>query len=116
MAKTLGEVLREARGRMGWSLRQAEAHTGIHNAHISQIETGTISQPSAALLWSFAEAYAVDYAHLLRLAGHTTKDEALGARRSLAGAALHALDDLTPDEQSDVLEYMAKLKRHRAKE
>lgn len=116
MAKTLGEVLKEARAKRGWTLRQAEAHTGIHNAHISQIETGTITSPSAALLWSFADAYDVDYKRLLRLAGHTTKDRTLGARRSLAGAALQALDDLTPDEQREALEYMAKLKRHRAEE
>lgn len=113
MAKSLGEVLREARIKKGWSLREAEGRTGIHNAHISQIETGNITQPGAALLWSFADAYDLDFTRLLRLAGHTTKDRAAGARRSLAGAALHALDDLSPGEQREVLEYMATLKRQR---
>jgi len=116
MAKTLGEVLKEARTKKGWSLREAENRTGIHNAHISQIETGTITQPGAALLWSFADAYDLDYTRLLRLAGHTTKDKATGGRRSLAGAALHALDDLTPDEQREVIEYMARLKKERGDE
>lgn len=116
MAKTLGEVLKEARVKKGWSLREAESRTGIHNAHISQIETGSITQPGAALLWSLADAYGLDYTRLLRLAGHTTKDRAVGARRSLAGAALHALDDLTPQEQREVLDYMAQLKQQRSME
>ena len=116
MAKTLGEVLKEARTKKGWSLREAEVRTGIHNAHISQVETGNITQPGAALLWSFADAYDLDYARLLRLAGHTTRDKVAGGRRSLAGAALHALDDLTPDEQREVLQYMAKLRRQRSNE
>ena len=116
MPKTLGEVLKQARLRKGWSLREAQTHTGVHNAHISQIETGNITQPGAALLWSFADAYGLDYARLLRLAGHTTKDKAAGGRRSLAGAALHALDDLTPEEQREVLEYMAQLRRQRSNE
>jgi HTH-type transcriptional regulator, competence development regulator len=117
MPKTLSEVLRDARvKKKGWSLRKAESETGIHNAHLSQIETGNIAQPSTALLWSLAEAYDLDYTLLLRLAGHTTKDASVGARRSLAGAALHALDDLTPQEQREVLDYMATLRRQRSKE
>jgi HTH-type transcriptional regulator, competence development regulator len=114
MSKTLGEVLKKARNDKGWSLREAERRTGIHNAHISQIETGTITQPSASLLWAFAEHYDLDYTQLLRLAGHTTKDKAAGGQRSLAGAALHALGDLSATEQADVLAYMAEVKRKRA--
>ena len=115
VGKALGEVLKEARVKVGWSLRDAERHTGIHNAHISQIETGNITQPGAALLWSFADAYELDYTRLLRLAGHATRERAAGGGRSLAGAALHALDDLTPKEQREVLEYMATLRKQRGR-
>ena len=113
MPNTLGEILRKARNDKGWSLREAERRTGIHNAHISQIETGTITQPSASLLWVFAEHYDLDYKRLLRLAGHTTKTKAASGQRSLAGAALHALVDLSAAEQAEVLAYMAEVKRKR---
>jgi transcriptional regulator with XRE-family HTH domain len=33
----LGETLAEARQTKGWSLRDVERMTGIHNAHLSQI-------------------------------------------------------------------------------
>lgn len=113
MPRTLGQVLQEARRRKGWSLRQAEENTGIHNAHISQIESGKIVRPAPALLWSLANAYGIDYPRLIRLAGHVTKDAGQATRRALAGAALHALEDLSPDEQREVMRYINELRKGR---
>lgn len=110
MAKALGEVVREARQEKGWTLREAADATGIHNAHLSQIESGKILQPGQAILWTLAETYDLDFTKLLRLAGHTTKSAAAG-RRSLAGAVLRSLDDLTDDEQRALLAYMEQMKR-----
>jgi len=41
-----GPELRDARQRLGWSLRDAERVSGVPNAHINQIETGNF--PSVA--------------------------------------------------------------------
>ena len=49
MAKTLGGELRGARQARGLSLRDVERATGVHNAHLSQIETDSIQQPDLAL-------------------------------------------------------------------
>lgn len=113
MPRTLGQVLQDARVRKGWSLREAEEKTGIHNAHISQIESGKISRPAPALLWSLSNAYGIEYPTLMRLAGHVTKDPEKATRRALAGAALHALEDLSPEEQRQVLRYVEKLRKDR---
>lgn len=113
MADQLKDVLRKARKRKGWSLRKAAAVTGIHNAHLSQLETGSINQPGEALLWALADAYEIDYMRLLRLAGHTTKDPSQAGKRSMTAAAFHAIGDLDENEQRQVLEYMDKLRRDR---
>jgi transcriptional regulator with XRE-family HTH domain len=110
----LGDKLTEARNKRGWTLREVEQRTGIHNAHISQIETGGIERPAPNILWTLAELYGLDYKELLRLAGHIETSAAHGAAdRSPVGAALRAMGDLTPDEQAEVLEYIEKLRKVR---
>jgi HTH-type transcriptional regulator, competence development regulator len=108
----LGEMLGKARRKKGWSLRDVERETGIRNAHLSQIEQGTIERPDPNILWSLSVLYELDFRRLLRLAGHVEKDFG-GHRKSLVGTALHALGDLTPTEQQEVLNYMSQLKRKR---
>jgi transcriptional regulator with XRE-family HTH domain len=107
----LGHKLAEARNKREWTLREVERRTGIHNAHLSQIETGGIERPAPNVLWTLAELYELDYRELLRLAGHVETapaDEA--AKRSPVGAALRAMGDLTPEEQLEVLEFIEELK------
>lgn len=110
---TLGQRLRAARIERGWSLRQAEDATGIHNAHLSQIETGTITRPGQPMLWTLAETYGLDYAELLQLAGHTTTDSDAQTKRQLAGALLRGLEDLNEDDQLELLAQLEELRRHR---
>jgi HTH-type transcriptional regulator, competence development regulator len=111
--KTLGELLRETRAKKGWSLREVEEKTGIHNAHLSQIESGAIGRPAPNLLFTLAAVYDLRYDELMRLAGHLMTDNGKQSRRSLQGAALHALEELTPKEQRRVLEYMKSLRADR---
>lgn len=106
---SLSEVLVRAREKKGWSLREVERRTQIHNAHLSQIETGTIERPDPNILWVLADVYGLEYLELLELAGHTERGST-GARRSLMGAALHALGDLEPEEQQEVLRFMDTLR------
>lgn len=110
----LGEKLADARKRRGWKLREVERRTGIHNAHLSQIENGGIARPNPNVLWTLAELYQIDYQELLRLAGHVEAGAADAAsKRSPVGAALRAMGDLTPDEQREVLEHIEQLRRER---
>jgi transcriptional regulator with XRE-family HTH domain len=115
MAATLGRKLQKAREERGWSLREVEEKTGIHNAHLSQIEKGKIERPDPNILWTLATLYELSFPELMRLAGHVERDHSDTRRRSLAGAALYALDDLSPNEQRQVLDFMADLKRERKK-
>jgi HTH-type transcriptional regulator, competence development regulator len=109
--RSLGSVLREARQRLGMSLREVERRTGIANAHLSQVETGTIVRPEPALLWDLSVLYDLDFATLVELAGHGRGTDARGQRMTVA---LRALGELTADEQSAVLRFMDELKRRRA--
>lgn len=107
---TLATTLAGARRRLGLSLREVERRTGIRNAHLSQIETGTIARPEMALLWELAVAYGLDFAELLRLAGYEAAPEGDRGRMTVA---LRALGQLTPEEQAEALRFMAELRRRR---
>src|SRR6185312_10145300 len=110
MAKALGEVLREARNKHGRTLRDVEEKTGVHNAHLSQIESGSIEKPAPNILFTLAALYELDYQRLLRLAGHMS-GSGKQAQRSLQGAALRAMEELTPKEQKEAIDFMRDLAR-----
>ena len=67
---SLGAILKAGRLKRGWSLREAEKQTGIPNAHLSQIETGAIQQPSVLLVNQLAFAYAVPLPDLMEAGGY----------------------------------------------
>jgi HTH-type transcriptional regulator, competence development regulator len=110
MAKTLGEVLKEARVARGLSLRAVERETGIQNAHLSQLENGTINKPEMALLWELAALYDLDYTNLLVLAGYGDGEESSGRQRRRMSVAMRAMGDLSPKQQDQALRYMAQLR------
>lgn len=115
MPERLGDVLRTAREKQDLSLRAVERLTGINNAHLSQIENGTITKPEMAILWDLASLYGLDYARLLRLAGYASGVPVSGRHRQRMTVAMRAMGALTAREQTDALRYMAKLKAKRAK-
>lgn len=53
----LAEMCRNARARKGWTLREAEARTGISNALLSQIETGKQDNPTLRTIAALCEGY-----------------------------------------------------------
>jgi len=108
MAESLGKKLAAARAARNWSLREVERRTGIHNAHLSQIETGSIERPAPNMLWALAEVYELDLAELMRMSGHV-EAAAKGTPGSVAGAALRALGEMSPEEQEQVLQFMNEL-------
>jgi HTH-type transcriptional regulator, competence development regulator len=113
--ETLGAALRAARAESGLSLRDVERRTGIHNAHLSQIETDTIAKPEMAILWDLASLYGIDFARLLALAGYAAGPSS-GSRRRRMTVALRALGQLEPGDQDEALRFMAELKARRERE
>jgi transcriptional regulator with XRE-family HTH domain len=113
MAKTLGQELRAARESRGLTLREVERATGIHNAHLSQIETDSIGRPDLAILWELSAFYDIEYAKLMRLANYTAHRAANGNEKKQLSAAFRTMGELTPQERKRTLAFMADLKRSR---
>lgn len=105
----LGTMLAEARKQRDWSLREVERRTGIHNAHLSQIETGGIVRPDPNILWELARVYNLDFDELMVLAGHVRSDNRPSSGSSTAAVAWRALDGLSPEQQREALEYLQRL-------
>jgi transcriptional regulator with XRE-family HTH domain len=110
--ETLGAKLAKARTDRHLSLRAVESKTGIHNAHLSQIETGVIARPDPNILWTLGTLYELDYNDLLILAGHLAPSTE-GISRPQLTAAMRSLVDLSPDDQREVVEFINKMKERK---
>ena len=106
----LGAVLADLRTAKGLSLREVEEATGkaVSNAYLSQLENGRIQKPSPNVLHSLSEVYAVPYESLMEKAGYLLPSEDSGARRRRLAA--FAIDDLTAEEEEELLKYLAFLR------
>lgn len=102
----LGNKLQELRSLTGLTLKQVEEATGVSNAYLSQLENGKIKKPSANVLWKLSQMYYVDIEVLLLAAGIIQSDTNLG----LAGNGEFKPYNLTPDEERQMLEYLAFLR------
>ncbi len=111
--ETLGSLLKRARNAGGLSLRAVEQRTGIKSGHLSQIETGAIAKPDMAILWDLSGLYGLDFERLLALAGLAGESASAGRERQRTTVALRALRELAPEEQAEVLAYMAALRSRR---
>ena len=106
----LGAVLADLRRAKGLSLRQVEEATdrAVSNAYLSQLENGKIKKPSPNVLHSLAAVYAVPYEALMEKAGYLLPSENDGGRRKRLAA--FAIDDLTAEEEEELLKYLAFLR------
>jgi len=106
----LGALLADLRRAKGLSLREVEEATGktVSNAYLSQLENGKIKKPSPNVLHSLAEVYAVPYEALMEKAGYLLPVEGGGGRRKRL--AVFAIDDLTAEEEEELLKYLAFLR------
>ena len=109
---SLGEELRRIRDLLGLSLREVEKITGVSNAYLSQLETGKIEKPAPSYLYKLSEAYNVPYELLMEKAGYIVRKSEIDHKehRSLAGAALATIDDITPEEAEALADYLAYLR------
>jgi transcriptional regulator with XRE-family HTH domain len=108
----LGPVLAELRMAKGFSLRQVEEATdkAVSNAYLSQLENGKIKKPSPNVLHSLAEIYAVPYEALMEKAGYLLPAKRVGGRRKEPAA--YGINDLTAEEEEELLRYLAFLRSH----
>jgi len=106
----VGVLLADLRRAKGLSLRQVEEATGkaVSNAYLSQLENGKIRKPSPNVLHSLAEVYAVPYEALMEKAGYLLPRKDAGGRRKRL--AVFAIDDLTAEEEEELLKYLAFLR------
>jgi transcriptional regulator with XRE-family HTH domain len=106
----LGALLADLRTAKGFSLREVEEATGraVSNAYLSQLENGKIKKPSPSVLHSLAEVYVVRYEPLMEKAGYLLPSaDGNGRRKRLAA---FAIDDLTAEEEEELLKYLAFLR------
>jgi transcriptional regulator with XRE-family HTH domain len=110
----LGGLLADLRAARGLSLREVEEITGkaVSNAYLSQLEHGKIKRPSPNVLHSLAEVYAVPYEALMEKAGYLLPSEDGGGRR--ARLAAFAIDNLTAEEEEELLKYLAFLRSRKS--
>ena len=106
----LGAVLADLRMAKGLSLRQVEEATdkAVSNAYLSQLENGKIKKPSHTVLHNLAAVYAVPDGALVEKAGYLLPAENDGGRRKRLAA--FAIDDLTAEEEEELLKYLAFLR------
>lgn len=113
----LGAFLADLRNAKRLSLRQVEEATGrsVSNAYLSQMEQGKIRQPSPNVLYSLARVYGVSYATLMERAGYPVPSSESGSARQRK-SALFAIDDLTAEEEEELLKYLAFIRSRRSPE
>lgn len=108
-AASLGPYLSSLRSVKGLTLRQVEEATGkeISNAYLSQLEHGHISKPSPNILYSLANVYGAEYETLMEKAGYIVAAATREPSAKHGRAATFAVDNLTQDEEDELLEYLA---------
>lgn len=95
------------------TLREVEEATNkeISNGYLSQLEGGKISKPSPHVLYTLSTVLKAEYETLMQRAGYILPSAAqrpVGAKHGRA--ATFAIDNLTADEESELLEYLTFLR------
>ncbi|RZJ46651.1 MAG: XRE family transcriptional regulator [Brevundimonas sp.] len=115
--ENLGLYLKNVRAGAALSLREVEEATEreVSNAYLSQLENGKIAKPSPNVLHHLARVYGVAYSTLMERAGYIspTSDRADSAKHGRA--ATFAIENLTNEEEKELLKYLAFYRTQRAK-
>lgn len=110
---SLGAYLRKARQDLGMTLREVEEATNkeVSNGYLSQLEGGKISKPSPHVLYTLSMVLNTEYESLMQRAGYIlpgTTQRSEGAKHGRA--ATFAIENLTGDEETQLLDYLAFLR------
>ena len=101
--ESLAAIFRESRDRLGMTLREVEAKTGISNAYLSQLESGKIKEPSPKTLHKLCELYGCSYSLALELAGYPVPTE---QKLPVAARFAARIGKTTQDEETALVEYL----------
>ena len=112
MKLTLGKYLASIRTARQMTLRQVEQATDkeVSNAYLSQIENDKIQKPSPNVLHALAEIYGIDYGNLMEMAGHITPTQNRPDGQRHGRIATFAEQDLTPEEEAELINYLQYLR------
>ncbi len=116
-AESLGAYLKSVRTGLEMSLREAEEATGkqVSNAYLSQLETGKIVKPSPNILHSLATVYNVPNDKLMERAGYIAPGQGRTTDKKHGRAATFSIDNLSEEEERDLLKYLAWVRSQREK-
>lgn len=108
----LGQIIKKARTDLKLSQREVEDATGkeVSNAYLSQLESGKITKPSPHILYALSTALAVPYETLMERAGYIVPSTERPESAKHGRAATFAVDNLTAEEESALLDYLAYLR------
>lgn len=107
----MGRLLKDARDLHKLSVRGAAGRADISGTYLSQLEAGTIKEPSPHVLYALADVYGISYAELMRLAGYVVPTDGDPQKQPSTASALdiamHTTTPLTDDEREALAEYLA---------
>lgn len=108
----LGQIIKKARTDLKLSQREVEDATGkeVSNAYLSQLESGKITKPSPHVLYALSTALAVPYETLMERAGYIVPSTERPESAKHGRAATFAVDNLSAEEESALLDYLAYLR------
>lgn len=117
VAGALSTYLASLRTAKGLTLRQVEEATSkeVSNAYLSQLEHGRIAKPSPNILYSLAGVYGVAYEKLMEKAGYIVAKGTRKAGQKHGRAATFAIDNLTPEEEDELLDFLAYIRSRKGK-
>ncbi|MBX9609842.1 MAG: helix-turn-helix domain-containing protein [Gammaproteobacteria bacterium] len=112
-SNALGNYIRKARQDARMTLREVEEATNkeVSNGYLSQLESGKISKPSPHVLYTLSTVLRADYQTLMLRAGYIlpgTAQRKAGVKHGRAST--YAIDNLTAEEESELLEYLTFLR------
>lgn len=113
----LASYLASLRQVKGLTLREVEEATGkeVSNAYLSQLERGKITKPSPHILHSLSEVYGVTYEKLMELAGYIAASSKRSSNVKHGSAATFASDNLTAEEEAELLKYLGYIRSLKSK-
>lgn len=114
---TLGAFIRKARQDVSMSLRDVEEATNkeVSNSYLSQLESGKINKPSPHILYTLSAVLSVDYETLMQRAGYILPNAPRAEGAKHGRAATFAINNLTADEETQLLEYLTFLRSKKKK-
>lgn len=117
MSESLPSLLGRIRGVAGLTLREVEKRTGISNAYLSQLESGTALRPSPHILHKLATLYGVPYESLMEAAGYLDRPlrEKGSSRKKRVSALSSALlsASLSEEDEAKVADFIGYLRSKR---